>query len=37
MHITYNLQKLEEALYDFYRVTGVSITFYSVDFKPLKL
>ena len=36
MHITYNLQKLEEALYDFYRVTGVSITFYSVDFKALK-
>ena len=36
MQFTYNLQKLEEALYDFYRVTGVSITFYSASFKALK-
>ena len=36
MQFTYNLQKLEEALYDFYRVTGVSITFYSTEFKALK-
>lgn len=36
MQFTYNLEKLEEALYDFYRVTGVSITFYSTEFKALK-
>lgn len=36
MQFTYNLQKLEETLYDFYRVTGVSITFYSAEFKALK-
>ena len=36
MHIEYNLKKLEEALYDFYCVTGVSITFYNVDFSPIK-
>ena len=36
MQFTYNLQKLEEALYDFYRVTGVSITFYSTEFKALR-
>lgn len=31
MHFEYDMQKLEAALYDFYRVTGVSITFYGID------
>ena len=36
MQIAYDLKKLEDALYDFYCVTGVTITFYDVDFKPIK-
>ena len=35
MNIEYDLQKLDEALYDFYRVTGVSITFYDKDISPI--
>lgn len=35
MNIEYDLQKLDEALYDFYRVTGVSITFYDKDVVPI--
>lgn len=35
MNIEYDLQKLDNALYDFYCVTGVSITFFDADLKPI--
>ena len=36
MRLEYNLKKLEDALYDFHRVSGISITYYSTDFQPLR-
>lgn len=35
MNIEYDLQKLDNALYDFYCVTGVSITFFDAALKPI--
>ena len=35
MKIEYDLQKLDDTLYDFYRVTGVSITFFDTDLVPI--